>query len=174
MSQVHRSNGFRRRRFFQQYVAGMDMHPGFKEILQFREGLVYVGSELDLGTGPLFNKSLAEPSQIPQMQDVNIPFGHKAGRIGHQCFGNEEGIQLIRLGLPDVVSPETGCLDGVQDTNLIAMQHKKFNKIVTIMCRRLQSDYEVVSTKRFQFGLQLTEAVSAVREGKRLQQDFTV
>ena len=43
----------------------MDMQSGFKEVLQFRESLIYVGSELNLGAGPLFNKNLAEPSQIP-------------------------------------------------------------------------------------------------------------
>ena len=65
MSQVHRSNGFRRRCFFQKYVTGMDMQLGFKEVLQFQECLIYVGSELNLDTGSLFNKNLAEPSQIP-------------------------------------------------------------------------------------------------------------
>ena len=108
------------------------------------------------------------------MQDVNIPFGHKTGRIGHKGFGNEEGIQFIRLSLPDVISTETGRLQRIQDTNLIAMQHKVFNKIVTIMCRRFQGDDEVIFTKWFQFGLQLTEAVMAVGEGKWPQQDFTV
>ena len=152
----------------------MDMQPGFKEVLQFRERLIYVRGKLDFGTGPLFNKILAEPSQVPQMQDVNIPFGYKAGGIDHECFGNEEGIQFIRLGLPDVISPKAGCLQRVQDTNLIAMQHKIFNKVVAIMCRRLQGDDEVVCTKGFQFGLQLTEAVIAVGKRKRLQQDFTV
>ena len=71
------------------------MQPGFKEVLQFRERLIYVRGKLDFGTGPLFNKILAEPSQVPQMQDVNIPFGYKAGGIGHECFGNEEGIQFM-------------------------------------------------------------------------------
>lgn len=102
------------------------------------------------------------------MQDVNIPFGNEAGGIGHQCFGNQEGIQIIRLGLTDVVSPEAGRLQRIQDTDLIAMQYKKFNKIVTIVCRRFQGDDEVVRTKRFQLGLQLTEAIIAVGEGERL------
>ena len=93
------------------------------------------------------------------MQDVNVPLGHKPGGIGHECFGNEEGIQLICLGLPDVISPEAGRLQRVQDTNPIAMQHKIFNKVVAIVRRRFQGDDEVVCTKRFQFGLQLTEAV---------------
>ena len=98
----------------------MDMQPGFKEVLQFRECLIYEGSELNLGTSSLFIKKLAEPSQVPQMQDVNVPFGHKPGEIGHERFGNEESTQLIRLGLPDVISPKAGRLQRVQDTNLIA------------------------------------------------------
>ena len=59
------------------------------------------------------------------MQDVNVTFGHKPGGIDHERFGNEEGIQLIRLGLPDVVSPGAGRLQRVQDTDLIAMQHTR-------------------------------------------------
>ena len=79
------------------------------------------------------------------MQDVNISLDNKAGRIGHKGFGNKEGVYLIRLGLTDVISTETGRLERVQDTDLI----KIFNKIVVIVCRRFQSNDKVVYTKRF-------------------------
>ena len=72
MSQMHRSNEFRRGSLFQKSVNRFLVKSGFEEILQFREYPVNVSSELDLKPGPLFDVLLPETAEILQVHEVDI------------------------------------------------------------------------------------------------------
>ena len=63
MGQVHGSNGFSCRRFFQERVNRFLMQTRLEKILKFRKGLIQIGSKLDLQPCPLFDYFLTEMPQ---------------------------------------------------------------------------------------------------------------
>ena len=60
MGQMHGSNGFSCRRFFQECVDRFLMQAGLEKVLKFREGLIQIGSKLDFQPGSLFDRFLTE------------------------------------------------------------------------------------------------------------------
>ena len=60
MGQVHGSNGFCCRRFFQERIDRFLMQAGLKKILKCRKDLIQIGSKLDLKPGSLFDCFLME------------------------------------------------------------------------------------------------------------------
>ena len=79
MGQMHGSNGFSCRRFFQECVDRFLMQAGLEKVLKFREGLIQIGSKLDFQPGSLFDRFLTE---TPQFFEVH----HSIEGYGFQIY----------------------------------------------------------------------------------------
>ena len=55
--------------------------------------------------------------------------------LQHKSFRNDVGVNLIRLGLPDVVLPEGRGLDRIDDIDLMVIINEITNKVVAIVGR---------------------------------------
>lgn len=77
MSQVHGSNGFSCRRFFQECTDRFLMQTGFEKVLKFWKGLIQIGSKLDFQPGPLFDRFLAETPQFFEVHQIQIFKGNE-------------------------------------------------------------------------------------------------
>ena len=112
------------------------MQTGFEEVLQFRKCLIYIGLELYLQPGALFERLLAEASKSLEVHQVDVIDRNEPMRLlQHKSFSNDVGVNLICLGLPDVVLPQGRGLDRVNDTDFMAFIDKETDKVVTVVSR---------------------------------------
>ena len=150
------------------------MKPGFEEILQFREGYIKMGLELDLKPGALLDRIHAGASKRLKLHEGEIIKGDEALlRLKHKRLRDDVGINLIRLGLADVVFPHGRGLDRVDHTDLTTFRNKVVDKVVTVVGRRLKTDDAVVR-KGIQTGRQQVEAIRVICEFKRLKEYFAI
>ncbi len=104
MCQMYRGDVLRRWGLFQKCIDSFLMQAGLKEILQFREYPVNIGSELDLQVCPLLSGLLTETPQLLKVHQVKVVKRDKpVGVLHHKCFGNDECVDFVCLGLADVV-----------------------------------------------------------------------
>ena len=104
MGQMHGSNGFSCRRFFQERIDRFLMQAGFEKVLKFRKGLIQIGSKLDLQPGSLFDRFLTETPQFFEVHQIKIFKGNEpVGFLHHKSLGNDVGVDLIRLRFADVI-----------------------------------------------------------------------
>lgn len=134
MSQMHGSNLGSRGSLFEDSVDSLLMDAGLEEVLEFRENLVQIRGQLDLRTSTLLDKLHPEPSKILQLHERNVIERDESGVIHHSSgFGDYQSIDLVRLGLADVVLPQGGRLDRVDHTDVEAFGNKERNQVVAIV-----------------------------------------
>ena len=148
------------------------MKPGFKEILQFRENAIKVGSKLDFQTSSFLNKLLPKAAQILQVHTVNIFLCAESKGLQHESFGNNERINLISLSLADIIFPHRRSLNRIDETDLEMSGNKELDQVVRVMCRRFKTNDEVAFIKSRKREKQLTEAIIVIRELERLNEYF--
>ena len=171
MSQMHGSYQRSRGSLFEDSVYSLLMDTGFEKVLEFREDLIQVSSELYLGTGTLFDQVQPEPSEILELHERDVIQCDESW-ILHQSngFGDHQSIDLVCLGLADIVFPQGGCLDRVDHTDVEALSDKERNQVVAIVSCRLKTDDDAVLLKRTEFGKQRIEAIIVIQEFERLDE----
>ena len=175
MSHVHGSNALRRRSLFQKGVDSFLMQAGFEEILQFREYLIHIRSQLDFQTRPLFNGFLAEASELFKIHQVKVIKRDKPVGILHQkSLSNDVSVDLIRLGFAQIVFAHGRRFDRVEYTHFKGTGNKVSYKVVAIVCRRFKTDDDVVRIEGIESGDQHMEAISVIRELKRFHEYFAI
>ena len=134
MSQMHGSDLVSRGGLFKDSVYSFLMDAGFEEVLEFREDLIQIGSQLYLGTGTLLDQFHPESSQILELHESDVVQGNESWII-HQNngFSNQQSIHLVSLGLADVALPQRGCLDRIDQTDMEAFSDKEVNQVVAIV-----------------------------------------
>ena len=81
---------------------------------------------LDLQLGTLFERFLAEASKSFQDHEVDIKGRNEAiGLLHHKSYSVDLSVNLIHLGLTDVVSPQGRGLDRINDTDLMTTTNKE-------------------------------------------------
>ena len=136
MSQVHGSNILSGRSFLKQCLNSFLMQTGFEEVLQFRKSLIHIGFILDLQPSTLFERFLAEATESLKVHQVDIKGSNEpASLLKHKCFSNDAGVNLFRLGFPDVILPESRALDRVNDTDFMAVINEVTSKVVAVVGR---------------------------------------
>lgn len=115
--------------------------------VSFLKCLIDIGSQLYFGSGALLDQLLTEPAQVFKVHQIKVIGSKKPVRIHHQSFCNDKGINLIRFCLTNVVSAHCRSLDRVNDTYLVVMRDKKFNKVVAVVSRRFKTYKEAVLVK---------------------------
>ena len=134
MSHMHGSNHAGGRGFFQKRIAALVMDP-VKVVLDLRKSLINIRSQLDLSLCALLDQLHPEPTEFFQVKQGDIVLRKEPGGVHHQSLSDDQGINLIRLGLADVILPQGRRLDRVNDTNLVIVGDKEFHKVVAVMGR---------------------------------------
>lgn len=75
------------------------MYAGFDEVLELREHLVHIGSQLDLQARSLFHKLHPETPKVLKLHKSYVIERKEPVGIHYQCFSDNESVNLIRLGL---------------------------------------------------------------------------
>jgi len=57
---------------------------------------------------------------------------------------------------------QSGCLNGINDTNLVAVRNKKLHPVVAIVNRGFKPNDEAVFLERFERRLQLEKTITVV------------
>ena len=108
------------------------------------------------------------------MHHVDVLQGIKPVRLSHECFGNNEGINLISLCFTDVVLTHRRSLNGVDDADLVASGDEEFDQVVTIVCRRFKTNDEAAAFVWSECRKQLTEAIIVISELERLNEYLAI
>ena len=136
MGQVHGSNGFGCRRFFQERVDRFLMQTGLEKILKFRKGLIQIGSKLDFQPGPLFDRFLTETPQFFEVHQIQIFKGNEPiGFLHHKSLGDDVSVNLICLRFADVIFPHGRSRKRIKYTDIVALRNKVADQVVGIMSR---------------------------------------
>ena len=150
------------------------MQAGSKKVLQLRKGLIHIRSQLYLGSGTLLDQFLPETAKVLQMHQADVIGSIEPVRLHQKSFVNEVSIALIRFGLANVIFTQGGSLDRVEDTDLVVVSHKEFNKVVAVMSGGFKTNDEAVLIERIELGDQFREAIIVIRKNERLKDYFAV
>lgn len=176
MGRMHRGNALRRWGLFQKCIDSFLMQAGLEEILQFRKCKVNIGSELDFQACPLFDRFLAEPAQPLQIHQVDvIKSDEPVGILHHECFGNHECVDFIRLSHANVILTHCGRFNRVKYTHIVMAGNKVSDKVVAIVCRRFKTDDDAVRAGKLkEMRLQQLEAITVICKFERLHEFFAI
>jgi len=78
----------------------------------------------------LLHEGLPETTEIHEMQQIKILLLKESMGIHHKGFGNHKGVHPVRLRFTDVVIPQSGCLDRVQDTETVPFGEKNSTRLL--------------------------------------------
>ena len=90
----------------------------------------------------------------------------------HKSFANDVCVEFIGLRLADVVFAQGGSPDRVEHTHFVIRSDKIPCKVIAIVCRRFKTNDEAVLLEGIEDGDQQLEAITVVRELKRLDEYF--
>ena len=85
---MHRSDHTGGRGFLEKRIAALMMN-AVKEVLDLRESLINVRSQLDLSLCTLLDQLHPESAEFLKMKQRDIVLRKETGRIHHQCLSND-------------------------------------------------------------------------------------
>jgi hypothetical protein len=151
------------------------MDAGFEEVLEFREDLIQIGSQLYLGTGTLLDQFHPESSQILELHESDVMQGNESEVIHRgNGFGDHQSIDPVSLGFADIVLPHGGRLDRVDQADAETFRDKEIHQVVAIVSSRFKTNDDAVLLERTEFGKQHVEAIIVIQEFERLDEYLAI
>lgn len=150
------------------------MDTGRKEILEFREQLIHVRNELDFASAAGLHKALTCAAKLLQGNGVDVTFGNAAVIVRHQRFGDDERIEFVGFSFADSVLAQGGGLNGIDETNPIALAEQVTDKIIAVVRGGFEADHGQGQSVRCHVGGKELKAFGIVRKGKRIAKHLTV
>jgi hypothetical protein len=130
-------------------------------VLQLRKGDIQDLLDLDLPRCHLVNQALALTRKIPKIRNQRRGRPLNQGiPIGKKKLGNDNGILLVRLGLPELHLYVIGNQQRVDQKDLVTRRNKVREEIDMIGRRRFHPDQNGGDGKRHKMSLQFFKTLS--------------